>query len=114
MSITRRLLHAVAGTAALAGSVALIGPWALALWITPDIAVLAGITRDMPRDGRLHPRAVPLYNALHALPGPFALIALGAVTGPVALGLGVLWLSHVLLDRAMGYGLRTREGLQRA
>lgn len=103
MSTTRRLVHAVAGTAALAGSIALIGPWALALWITPDVAMLAGM-----------PRAVPLYNALHALPGPVALIALGAVTGPIVLGLGVLWLSHVLLDRAMGYGLRTREGLQRA
>ena len=114
MTTARRLVFASAGAASLAAAIVLVGPWALALWITPDVAVLAGIASAMPRRGRLHPRAVAVYNALHALPGPVSLIAVGAVAGPLVLGLGVLWLSHVLLDRAMGYGLRTRAGLQRA
>jgi len=57
---------------------------------------------------------VPLYNALHALYLPVALTAIGLLAGPAVLGFGVLWLSHVLLDRAMGFGLRTAEGAQRA
>lgn len=27
--------------------------------------------------------------------------------------LGLAWLAHICLDRALGYGLRTREGAQR-
>lgn len=108
-----RAAHAVAGLAALGGAVALLGPWAFALWLVPDVALLAGWSRGFAEHGRLAPRAVPLYNASHMLAGPLALIAVGLVAGPTALGLGVLWLSHVVLDRAMGYGLRTREGWQR-
>jgi len=59
------------------------------------------------------PRAVPFYNAAHALFGPLALSAAGLVAGPLVLGLGLVWLSHVLVDRAVGYGLRTPEGFQR-
>lgn len=109
----RRALHAVAGLAALGGSIALLGPWALAFWLVPDVALIAGFRKGFAEDGRLAPRAVPAYNALHAIPGPLTLTAAGAVAGPVVLGAGVLWLSHVLLDRAMGYGLRTPEGDQR-
>lgn len=109
-----RAVSAVLGAAALAGAVALLGPWALALWLLPDLALLAGGRSAFTGDGRLSPGAVPVYNALHALPGPITLTAVGAVLGGPALGLGVLWISHVLLDRAMGYGLRAADGSQRA
>ena len=108
-----RVAAGVAGLAALGGSIVLLGPWALALWLAPDVALLAGWSREFAADGRLAPRAVPLYNALHALPGPLALTALGLLAGPAVLGLGVLWLSHVLIDRSLGYGLRTPDGRQR-
>ena len=48
-----------------------IGPWAFALWLVPDAALLFGGRRD----GRIAPWAVPVYKAAHALPGPFALAA---------------------------------------
>jgi hypothetical protein len=109
-----RVLVAVTGLAALAGAVVLIGPWAFALWLAPDVALLAGWQRGFAKDGRLAPRAVPIYNALHAIPGPAAIALTGAAAAsPLVAGLGVLWLSHVLIDRAMGYGLRTPEGEQR-
>ncbi|MGZ4268422.1 MAG: DUF4260 family protein [Solirubrobacteraceae bacterium] len=108
-----RVAAGVAGAAALAASVALLGPWALALWLAPDLTMLAGGFAAPAEPGLLTPRAVPFYNAAHALPGPVALLTAGAVAGPVVLGLGALWASHVLLDRAMGYGLRTPEGRQR-
>ena len=108
-----RLLLGTAGLAAFAGAAATIGWLAPAVWLTPDLSLLAGLSRDMPRDGRLAPRAVPFYNAAHSLPGPLVTIAAGAVAGPLVLGLGLTWLSHVLIDRSLGYGLRTPEGYQR-
>lgn len=109
-----RAACAALGATALAAAVVLLGPWALALWLLPDLALLVGGRSAFTGDGRLAPRAVPVYNALHALPGPVALTAVGAVLGGPVLGLGVLWISHVLLDRAMGYGLRAADGGQRA
>jgi hypothetical protein len=108
------LPHTLAlGLAGIAAAVAgaLVGsPGLLALWIVPDVALLAGMDA---RAGRLAPRAVPLYNALHALWGPLVLIAAGALLLPVLAGTALVWLSHVLMDRSLGYGLRTRDGWQR-
>ncbi len=109
----RRPLLAAGGLAALAGALWLLGPWALPLWLAPDLAFLAALGAPFDAEGRLAPRAVPAYNALHALPGPVALVAAGLLLGPVALGAGLLWLSHVLLDRAMGHGLRAPDGGRR-
>ncbi len=100
----------LAGLAAGAGAVVLLGPWALALWLLPDLAMLLGITSGAARDGRLAPRALPIYNAVHTYVGPLVLVAAGVLTGPVVLGLGLIWLSHVSIDRAAGYGLRNADG----
>ncbi len=105
-------MAAVATAAAVAAAV-LASPWILLLWLVPDVALLAGMSREFGEQGRLAPRAVPAYNALHALPGPVLLTAAG-VAAPVLLPLGLVWLSHVLADRALGYGLRGRDGWQRA
>ncbi|MDQ5833592.1 MAG: DUF4260 domain-containing protein [Actinomycetota bacterium] len=103
----------LAGLAAGAGAVVLLGPWALALWLLPDLAMLPGITSGAARDGRLAPRAVPIYNAVHTYVGPLVLVAAGVLTGPVVLGLGLIWLSHVSVDRGAGYGLRNADGSRR-
>jgi hypothetical protein len=100
---------ALIGFAALGVAVVAIGPWAFALWLVPDAALLVGGRRD----GRIAPWAVPFYNAAHALPGPLALGAAAAVS-PALLPFAVLWLSHVALDRSIGYGLRAADGAQRA
>lgn len=47
---------------------------------------------------------------MHALPGPLGLIAVGALASPTVLALGLVWLSHVAVDRAAGYGLRAADG----
>ncbi|MGK2936266.1 MAG: DUF4260 family protein [Solirubrobacteraceae bacterium] len=108
-----RLVHAAVALGALAGAVVLIGPVALALWIVPDVALLPGMSREFG-DGRLAPRAVPLYNAVHALPGPIVLGATAAViASPLLAGLALVWLSHITGDRALGFGLRTPDGWQR-
>ena len=88
------------------------GHWAPALigMLGPDIALLGGMG-----GGRLNPRAVPLYNLLHMYWLPGALMAVAA-TGVIALGwfvLGLAWTTHIAVDRALGYGLRGRDGYQR-
>lgn len=103
----------LAGLAAGAGAFALLGPWVLALWPLPDLALLAGMSREFAAKGPLSPRAVGAYNAVHAFPGPVLAAAAGSLLSPVLLALGLLWISHVAIDRASGYGLRDADGFQR-
>ena len=83
----------------------------LGFLILPDLAFLAGIGQQhLPR--QLPPRAVPLYNLLHHPVVPLVLLAitwLGLLALPWLVG-GFAWLAHIGLDRAMGYGVRTRDG----
>ncbi len=88
-------------------------PWVAAAVMAPDVALFLGAGRGLER-GQLHPRAVPLYNALHHPAGPIALAALCAagVAGPGPLAAALAWGSHIAMDRAAGYGMRTRRGHQ--
>ncbi len=81
----------------------------------PDIALFLGIGSGLAA-GQLHPRAVPLYNALHAPAGPLALAAVViAASLPAGYLVGALaWALHIAVDRVAGYGLRTPDGFQRA
>jgi hypothetical protein len=80
----------------------------------PDIALFAGIGTGLAQ-GQLHPRAVPLYNALHRFAGPIALGALAVVFLPAGYLVGAFaWGVHIAVDRVAGYGLRTPDGFQRS
>lgn len=89
-------------------------PWwgAILLWLAPDAGLLAGAAGGKAPQ-QLHPRAVPLYNALHRFHGP-AVLGAAAAAGIIPAVLPLAWASHIAIDRALGYGLRTREGFQRA
>jgi hypothetical protein len=77
--------------------------------IAPDLAVALGMGRGL-KPGQLHPRAVPLYNALHVLAGPAVLAVAAWWLGRPWLGAALAWCAHVLFDRAVGFGLRDRAG----
>jgi hypothetical protein len=74
----------------------------------PDLALFAGIGPNLAKE-QLHPRAVPLYNALHRFAGPIVLAFVpGFLVGALAWGL------HIAVDRTVGYGLRDSDGFQRS
>jgi hypothetical protein len=102
------------GLLALAIDIAGVATWQLwVAFVLPDVALLAGAARGLER-GQLSPRAVPLYNALHHPAGPLVAIVIAAAVLPDAwLAAALAWGAHVAMDRAAGYGLRTREGFQR-
>ena len=82
--------------------------------IGPDVALAFGGGAGLAR-GQLHPRAVRLYNALHAFWAPVALLALAGL-GVLGLGwfvVGLAWAAHIAVDRAVGYGFRNADGFQR-
>lgn len=75
----------------------------VALW--PDISML----------GYLAGRRVgaTVYNAFHLYSGGLILAVLGVVTGATFLiALGAMWLAHIGIDRALGFGLKLPSGFK--
>jgi hypothetical protein len=110
-----RLAYGLLFGGALAAAFAVGGPGSWQLWafaVGPDAALFYGFGSGLER-GQLHPRAVPLYNALHRLAGPAALGIASTWLGPAWLAGALAWAAHVFMDRALGYVLRTPDGLQR-
>jgi hypothetical protein len=76
-------------------------PWwlLLALILAPDLSMvgyLAGTTIGSVA-----------YNAAHTYVLPIALVAVGLiVAAETAIQLGLIWLTHIGVDRAIGYGLK--------
>ena len=114
-----RAVYGLLAAVLAAGAIALVltrdvSGWAvLAFALAPDIALVAGFAPGLAR-GQPHTRAVPLYNALHAFPGP---ILLGAAAllwlGPLWQAGALAWGAHIALDRALGYGFRAGDGFIR-
>ena len=75
-----------------------------ALWLlAPDLSLLGYLAG--PRVG------AALYNAAHSYVGPVLLLALGVFAAlPWAVAGGLIWLTHIGLDRALGYGLKYAAG----
>jgi hypothetical protein len=104
-----RLLLRLEGLALFAGAVALYATsdhsWLLfaALILAPDLgfaAYLAG-----PRVGAF------CYNLVHTTIGPIALWVAGSIfTSPVSFAVALIWLAHIGIDRALGYGLKYDTG----
>lgn len=93
------------------------GLFALAFAIAPDLTMLVGVgaARDNA-PGQLQARAVPYYNTAHRALIPLVLLVAYTFApltwAPIPAAL-CGWLAHISYDRAFGYGLRTKEGIQR-
>jgi len=87
----------------------------LVFGIVPHLPVLVGYIQPHAR-GQLAPRAVPLFNAMHHPIPPLAVLGLAAagVLSPFWLVGALAWFSHIVVDWALGDGLRTADGYRKA
>lgn len=80
----------------------------------PHLTVFLGIGQPHAQ-GQLAQRAVPLFNAMHQPMLPLSVLGLAAasVLPPFWFVGALAWLSHIVVDRAFGDGLRTADGYLR-
>jgi len=107
---TRRLLR-LEGLALFAAATALYAARQaglalyLELFLVPDIAIALYLF------GRRAGAAG--YNATHTTLAPLLLAAAALVIAqPLALAIALIWLAHIGLDRALGYGLKQATGFR--
>jgi len=82
-------------------------PW----WVVPLVVLLPDLA--MTGYGGGTRVGALLYNLAHATPVPALMIGLGWWQHrPMLLGLGLVWLAHIGLDRLMGYGLKYGDHFQ--
>jgi hypothetical protein len=104
-----RILLRLEGLALLASMVLVYALWGGSWWIfallllLPDISLAAYLAG--PGTGAI------VYNAVHSTVIPAALAALGLALGqPLMVSLAIIWLAHIGMDRAVGYGLKYQAG----
>ena len=80
-------------------------PWQIyaVFFLVPDLSFLAYLAG--PRIG------AGVYNAMHATIGPLLLVLVGLLLAePIAGSIALVWLAHIGIDRALGYGLKYDAG----
>ncbi|MFZ2155435.1 MAG: DUF4260 domain-containing protein [Bradyrhizobium sp.] len=104
-----RTLLRLEGLALFAGMTLLYALWEGSWWVyailflAPDLS-FAGYLAG-PRIG------AAVYNAAHSYLAPMALMTTGlALPSPLTLSLAMIWLAHIGIDRALGYGLKYSTG----
>ena len=108
--LPRLLLHAE-GAAVAAAAVILYFHEGFAWWLllvlalAPDLAMLAYLAG--PRAGAV------AYDLVHTYVLPVLLAASGVIWGSeAALAVALIWLTHIGVDRAVGYGLKYPSGFK--
>ena len=92
-----------------AGMTLLYGLWEGSWWVyailflAPDLSFAAYLAG--PKVGAI------VYNAAHSYLAPVALMTAGlAMASPLTLSIAMIWLAHIGIDRALGYGLKYQTG----
>lgn len=80
--------------------------WLFALLIlAPDVSMLGYLAG--PRVGAVS------YNAVHILIIPLLLGLAGVLfAAPITTAVALIWIAHIAIDRALGYGLKLSTGFQ--
>ena len=104
-----RTLLRLEGLTLFAGMTLLYAVWGGSWWIyailflVPDLSFAAHLAG--PRFGAI------VYNAAHSYLAPMALMVTGfASNEPLILSISMIWLAHIGIDRALGYGLKYSTG----
>jgi hypothetical protein len=104
-----RTLLRLEGLTLFVGMTLLYGVWDGSWWVyailflAPDLSFAAYLVG--PRTGAI------VYNAAHSYMAPMALMTTGfALSSPLVLSIAMIWLAHIGIDRALGYGLKYATG----
>lgn len=100
-----RFENVALASAAVVAFHALGGDWRMfaALFLLPDLSML-GYLRGPTAGARL-------YNLAHTYLAPAAPAAIGWIGGEVWwLHIALIWCAHIGIDRALGFGLKYRDG----
>jgi hypothetical protein len=104
-----RTLLRLEGLALFAGMTLLYAVWGGSWWVyallflVPDLS-FAGYLAG-PRVGAI------IYNAAHSYMAPMTLMTSGfGLDSPLTLSIALIWLAHIGIDRALGYGLKYSAG----
>ena len=105
-----KILLWLEGLTLFAGMVLLYGIWGGSFWVfallflAPDLSFIAYLSD--PKSGAI------VYNAAHSYMAPVALMTSGFALGgePLVLSIAMIWLAHIGIDRALGYGLKYQAG----
>ena len=104
-----KILLRLEGLTLFAGMTMLYGVWDGSWWIyailflAPDLSFAAYLAN--PKIGAI------VYNAAHSYMAPVALMTTGfALSSSLVLSIAMIWLAHIGIDRALGYGLKYQAG----
>jgi hypothetical protein len=104
-----RTLLRLEGLTLFAGMVMLYAVWGGSWWVfailflAPDLSFAAYLAG--PKAGAV------VYNAAHSYMAPMALMVTGfGMAAPLTLSIAMIWLAHIGIDRALGYGLKYDAG----
>jgi hypothetical protein len=81
------------------------GSWWVYLFVflAPDLSFIAYLANA--RTGAI------IYNAAHSYMAPMSLMIAGFATDtPLVLSIAMIWLAHIGIDRALGFGLKYNAG----
>ncbi len=104
-----KILLRLEGLTLFAAMLVLYATWGGSWWIfailffAPDLSFAAYLIDR--KTGAL------VYNAVHSYMAPVALMTVGfAFDEPLILSIAMIWLAHIGIDRALGYGLKYTAG----
>ena len=104
-----RTLLRLEGLTLFAGMTLLYAVWDGSWWVyailflAPDLSFAAYLAG--PKVGAI------VYNAAHSYMAPVSLMVAGfALSLPLLLSIAMIWMAHIGIDRALGYGLKYTAG----
>jgi hypothetical protein len=104
-----RIILRLEGLALFLGMTLLYAVWGGSWWLyfilflAPDLSFIAYLSG--PKFGAM------IYNAVHSYLIPVPLMTIGfAIEAPILLSIAIVWLAHIGIDRALGYGLKYSAG----
>ena len=104
-----RILLRLEGLTLFIGMTLLYAVWGGSWWVyvilflAPDLSFIAYLSG--PKFGAM------IYNAAHCYMAPMVLMTTGFGTAsPLVLSVALVWLAHIGIDRALGFGLKYSAG----